>query len=156
MKPSRWWSAVLVSGAIALAGCSGKQKAVDTPPPPPPPEAPVTATCGNWVVVTEIPVVSAGGYAADGLQRALMDGLAGGGCTAHTSTPASIPDGAKVLKIALKASAIGEAGKISAIATDASSGELVWRFQKSAAAGTDGSAEASAIGAEIAAKTAGG
>ena len=156
MKSSTLWCSLVVS-LVLMAGCSGKQKTVDAPPPPPPVETgPTVPTCGAWVVVTEPAVVTAGGYTADALQRALMTGLQQAGCTSLTAAPAALPEGTAILNVSLKASAIGTAGKISAVATNATTGEIVWRLQESAAAGSDGTAAASAIGAKIAAGAFGG
>ncbi|MDF1565038.1 MAG: hypothetical protein P1V51_18510 [Deltaproteobacteria bacterium] len=137
--------------ALTAAACGGKQKKnenVVTDAPPPPPPAPTTPTCGGWIVLAEMPLVTAGGFNAGALQRSLLDGLRSGGCTGVTAIPAGAA--APVLKLSVKASSVGASGVINLTATDANTGELKWRFQERVGQGDAGTGAANGLGLKIA------
>lgn len=134
--------------ALTLAACGGKQKKGDDAVTDAPPPAATTPTCGGWIVVAEQPVVTAGGFTADALWRAVIDGLKAGGCIGQTAVPAGAT--APVLKLSIKASSVGTSGVINLTASDANTGELKWRFQERVGAGVDGTAAANGLGMKIA------
>lgn len=143
--------AVTVLSSLVLASlpaCSHKQKQETAPVADTTPAAPAIPTCGGWIVVVERPLVTAGGFSADALLRAMIDGLAAGGCTAQTAVPAGATGA--VLKLSIKASALGKGGVISLTATDNATGELKWRFQERVGSTAEGAGTTSGLGQKMA------
>ncbi len=144
-------TAVTVLASLALGSlpaCSHRQKQETAPVAATAPAAPAIPTCGGWIVVVERPLVTAGGFSADTLLRAMIDGLAAGGCTAQTAVPAGATG--PILKLSIKASALGNGGVISLTATDNATGALKWRFQERVGATAEGASATSGLGQKMA------
>ncbi len=148
--------AILLSISLVLIGC--RRDAQPDPMPEaeaePAPEAhaepePTVPMCGDWVVIVESPTVS-GDLDGNRVLRALLDGLRGGGCEAHTTRPIGMPAGTSVLQLAPRLQPMGAgAANLSVIATDTASGDVHSRYTERIPTG-DGTAEARVVGQRIA------
>lgn len=123
---------VLALGLLVSAACASKQKTEDTGTATAAAAAPQVPTCAGHVVVVETPVVASGSYQADAVQRAVLQGMKSGGCTALPRPPSALPEGADLLIVSVRITSTGGGtGKVSAIVTQQASGQILGRFQES-------------------------